>query len=53
VLDRLGARSSFTYIPDRTHFDLFEQPGDAMGLMRDITWAMYAIARPGVQRPAR
>jgi S-formylglutathione hydrolase FrmB len=52
VLDRLGARSSFTYIPDRTHFDLFEQPGDPMGLMRDITWAMYAIARPGVQRPA-
>jgi hypothetical protein len=52
VLDRLGARSSFTFIPDRTHFDLFQQPGDAMGLMRDITWAMYAIARPGSHRPA-
>jgi hypothetical protein len=52
VLDRLGARSSFTYIPDRTHFDLFRQPGDSMGLMRDITWAMYAIARPQAHRPA-
>ena len=52
VLDRLGARSSFTFIPDRTHFDLFRQPGDTMGLMGDITWAMYAIARPGARRPA-
>lgn len=52
VLDRLGARSSFAYLPDRTHFDLFEQPGDSMGLMRDITWAMYAVARPGASRPA-
>jgi hypothetical protein len=53
VLDRLGARSSFTYLPDRTHFDLYQQPGDSMGLMGDITWAMYAIARPGAHRPAR
>jgi hypothetical protein len=53
VLDRLGARSTFSFIPNRTHFDLFEQPGDAMGLMRDITWAMYAIARPGARPPAR
>ena len=28
-----------------------EQPGDRMGLMRDIGWAMYAIARPGAHRP--
>ena len=47
VPDRLGARSSFTFLPDRTHFDLFEQPGDTHGLMRDITREMYAIARPG------
>ena len=40
-------------MPDRTHFDLFEQPGDTMGLMRDIIWVMYAIARPGVRLPAR
>jgi hypothetical protein len=52
VLDRLGAHSSFTFIPDRAHFDLFRQPGDSLGLMRDITWAMYAVARPGVHRPA-
>lgn len=53
VLNRLGARASITFIPDRTHFDLFEQPGDPMGLMRDITWAMYAVARPGSHPPAR
>jgi S-formylglutathione hydrolase FrmB len=53
VLDRLGARATFTFIPDRTHFDLFEQPGDALGLMRDITWEMYALARPGARAPAR
>jgi S-formylglutathione hydrolase FrmB len=53
VLDRLGAHASFTFIPERTHFDLFAQPGDPMGLMRDISWAMYQVARPGAQPPAR
>ena len=32
LLDRLGAHASFTFIPNRTHFDLFQQPGDPMGL---------------------
>jgi hypothetical protein len=52
VMDGLGARSSFTYIEGRTHGNLFQQEGDRMGLMRDITRAMYAIARPGA-RPAQ
>ena len=52
VLRRLGARASITFLPDRTHFDLFQQGGERFGLMRDITWAMYAVARPGVRRPA-
>ncbi|HEY1607512.1 MAG TPA: alpha/beta hydrolase [Allosphingosinicella sp.] len=51
VLDRLGAHAVFTFIPGRTHFDLFQQPGDPMGLMRDITWEMYAVARPGSRLP--
>jgi S-formylglutathione hydrolase FrmB len=51
LLDRLGAHSSITFLPGRTHGDLFRQPGDAMGLMGDITWEMYWVARPGSHRP--
>ncbi|HJQ15492.1 MAG TPA: alpha/beta hydrolase-fold protein [Allosphingosinicella sp.] len=51
VLDGLGARSTFEFIPNRNHFDLFEEDGDPEGLMRRITWDMYAIARPGAARP--
>ena len=29
-----------------------QQDGDPTGLMRDISWAMYAVARPGAPRPA-
>lgn len=53
VLDGLGARSSFTYVPEKTHFDLFARGGDRMALMGDIAWEMYATARPGVTRPAK
>jgi S-formylglutathione hydrolase FrmB len=52
VLHRLGARASITFLPNRTHFDLFQQGTERFGLMRDITWAMYAVARPNVRRPA-
>ena len=47
VLDRLGAHSSFTFIPDRTHMDLYQQGDDRMGLVRDIARQIYAVARPG------
>lgn len=46
VLDGLGAKSSFHFIPDRTHFDLYRIGDDRQGLMKQITWQMYAIARP-------
>ncbi|OZB58732.1 MAG: enterochelin esterase [Lysobacterales bacterium 14-68-21] len=46
VLDGLGAKSSFHFIPDRTHFDLYRIGDDRQGLMKEITWQMYAIARP-------
>lgn len=46
VLDGLGAKSSFHFIPDRTHFDLYRIGDDRQGLMKQITWEMYAIARP-------
>jgi hypothetical protein len=47
VLDRLGAHAHFTFIPNRTHGDLYQQGEDRMGLTRDIAREMYAVARPG------
>jgi len=51
VLDRLGARSYISVIPGRDHFDLLEKDGDARGLIRQFTWEMFAIARPGERGP--
>jgi S-formylglutathione hydrolase FrmB len=51
VLDRLGARSDFRFLPDRTHFDLYQVGDDRRGLLKDIAWEMYAVARPGSKRP--
>ncbi len=47
VLNRLGADPHFTYLPDRTHFDLFRVDRDPMGLFDQIGAEMYATARPG------
>jgi hypothetical protein len=47
-LKKLGADPHFTYIPDRTHFDLYKSGDDRMGLMWQIMSEMYAVARPGV-----
>jgi enterochelin esterase-like enzyme len=46
VLQRLGADPHFTYIPDRTHFDLYAVGADHNGLFDQIAKEMYAIARP-------
>jgi len=47
VLNRLGADAHFTYIPDRTHFDLYRVDKDQGGLFDQIGAEMYAVARPG------
>ncbi|HLY42880.1 MAG TPA: alpha/beta hydrolase-fold protein [Terracidiphilus sp.] len=52
VLKDLNADAHFTYIPDRTHFDLyFTYPNggkeDRSGLFDQIAAEMYAVARPG------
>lgn len=47
VLDRLAADARFTYLPGKTHGDLYEANGDRMALMKQITKEMYAVARPG------
>ncbi len=48
VLTRLGAEPHFTYLPDRTHFDLYVEGKDRMALFDKIAAEMYSIARPGV-----
>ncbi|MBE7218107.1 MAG: enterochelin esterase [Caulobacteraceae bacterium] len=52
VMDGLGARASFRFLPDRTHFDLYRIGDDKHGLEKTIAWEMYAVARPGAARPA-
>ena len=51
VMRKVGARASFSYVPNKTHFDLYERAGDKRALTKDIAWAMYAVARPGTKRP--
>lgn len=51
VLKSLNADAHFTYIPDRTHFDLYKTEngtpnGDRLGLFTQIGAEMYAVARP-------
>jgi len=47
VLSRLGADAHFTYVPDRTHFDLYVVGTDRMGLFDEIGQQMWDTARPG------
>jgi S-formylglutathione hydrolase FrmB len=46
VLQGLGADAHFTFRPGRTHFNLYEEHGDRLALMDEITAQMYAVARP-------
>lgn len=54
VLDGLHADAHFTFIPDRTHFDLHKVGSDPRGLLDQIASEMYDVARgkqaPGMQR---
>jgi enterochelin esterase-like enzyme len=47
-LAKLGADAHFTYIPDRTHMNLYLVGQDRYGLFDQIATEMYAVARPGV-----
>ena len=46
VLNHLGADPHFTYLPDRTHFDLYAVNQDRYALFDQISAEMYAVARP-------
>jgi len=49
VLKGLNADPHFTYIEDRTHFDLYKVGDDPRALFDTIAAQMYAVARPGQQ----
>jgi S-formylglutathione hydrolase FrmB len=51
AMAKVRIKASFTYLPDKTHFDLYVRGADKMALMKDNAWAMYAVARPGAKRP--
>ncbi|AXC09429.1 hypothetical protein ACPOL_0042 [Acidisarcina polymorpha] len=48
VLDKLGGDPHFSYLPGRTHFNVYLLGDDANGLIDQIATEMYAVARPGV-----
>jgi enterochelin esterase-like enzyme len=45
-LTKLGAEPHFTYIPDKTHFDLYDVGKERGALFDRIGAEMYAVARP-------
>jgi len=46
VPDGLHAKSDFHFLPNCTHFDLYTQGNDHQALLKQISWEMYAVARP-------
>ncbi|MES3024661.1 MAG: alpha/beta hydrolase-fold protein [Pseudomonadota bacterium] len=46
VMDGLRAKSDFRFLSDKTHFDLHRQGDDRFALWKQISWEMYAVARP-------
>jgi enterochelin esterase-like enzyme len=51
VLKRLGADPHFSYLPDKTHMDLYTVRDDRMALFDRISAEMYAVARPVSAKP--
>lgn len=53
ILKSLNDDPHFTYIENRTHFDLYKVGEDPRGLFDTIAAQMYAVARPGRQWKAK
>ena len=53
VLNRLGAQPHFSYLPDKTHFDLYAVGQDQEALFDRIGAEMYAVAKPKSQWKAK
>jgi len=53
-LAKLGAEPHFTYLPNKTHFDLYNVGDNRGALFDQIGAEMYAVARPGITwKPAK
>jgi len=50
ALHSVGAKATFVYVPDRTHFDLYKIGDDRRGLLQQFAWEMYGLARPGAKK---
>lgn len=46
LLDRLNGEAQFTFVPGKTHFDLYQKGDDKYALFDQIAAEMYAVARP-------
>jgi len=46
LLERLDGQGHFTFIPSRTHFDVYRLGDDNFALFDQIATEMYAVARP-------
>jgi hypothetical protein len=46
TLDRLGGEGHFTFLPGRSHFDVYKDGADRYALFDRIAAEMYAVARP-------
>lgn len=47
VLAKLGANAHFTYLPDKTHMNIYVVGSDNGGLFDQIAQEMWDVARPG------
>lgn len=46
TLDKLGGEGHFTFLPGRSHFNVYQDGNDRFALMETIAAEMYAVARP-------
>jgi len=46
TLDRLGGEAQFTFVPGRSHFNLYSEGDDRYALFDRIAAEMYRVARP-------
>ena len=49
TLDHLGVEAEFTFLPGRSHFDLYKVGDDRFALFDRIAAEMYRVARPNQQ----
>jgi len=53
VFQALHASEDFTFVPNRTHMDVYRIGNDPEGLLDQIAAQMYAVARPKAQWKAK